>query len=238
MDESRLNDLNNLEEKLGYVFRDKSLLSTALTHRSYINEHPQLALSDNERLEFLGDSVLGLCVSDYIIKKYAASPEGDLTKIRAVLVGEKNLAQLATDLQIGDCLLIGHGEETSGSRQKESFLANALEAVIAAVYLDSDFNDVKEFITNLIEPLLRNDNLSSTDFFDYKTALQELCQKRYKTVPAYFVIDAKGPEHAKIFGVQVAVVNKLTEYGSGRSKKEAEKQAAKKAWEMLQNEEG
>ena len=229
--------MNNLETKLGYVFRDKSLLSTALTHRSYINEHHQLALSDNERLEFLGDSVLGLCVSDFLIQKYAASPEGDLTKIRAMLVGEKNLAQLAIDLQIGDFLLIGHGEETSGSRHKESFLANALEAVIAAVYLDSDFNKVKEIITNLIDPLVRNNNLSSADFFDYKTALQELCQKRYKTIPAYIVVDSKGPEHAKIFEVQVAVVNKLTEYGSGRSKKEAEKQAAKKAWEMLQNEE-
>lgn len=236
MNENRFNGLNILEDKLGYVFRDKSLLSTALTHRSYINEHHQLALSDNERLEFLGDSVLGLCVSDFLIKKYAASPEGDLTKIRAVLVGEKNLAQLATDLHIGDFLLIGHGEETSGSRQKESFLANALEAVIAAVYLDSDFNKVKEIITNLMDPLVRNNNLSSTDFFDYKTALQELCQKRYKTVPAYIVVDSKGPEHAKIFEVKVAVVNKLTEYGSGRSKKEAEKQAAKKAWEMLQNE--
>ena len=237
MNENRFNALNNLETKLGYVFRDKSLLSTALTHRSYINEHHQLALSDNERLEFLGDSVLGLCVSDFLIQKYAASPEGDLTKIRAMLVGEKNLAQLAIDLQIGDFLLIGHGEETSGSRHKESFLANALEAVIAAVYLDSDFNKVKEIITNLIDPLVRNNNLSSADFFDYKTALQELCQKRYKTIPAYIVVDSKGPEHAKIFEVQVAVVNKLTEYGSGRSKKEAEKQAAKKAWEMLQNEE-
>lgn len=237
MNENRFHDLNNLEEKLGYVFRDKSLLSTALTHRSYTNEHHQLALSDNERMEFLGDSVLGLCVSDFLIKKYAAYPEGDLTKIRAMLVGEKNLAQLATDLRIGDFLLIGHGEETSGSRHKESFLANALEAVIAAVYLDSDFNRVKEMITNLIDPLIQNNNLSSADYFDYKTALQELCQKRYKTVPAYIVVDSKGPEHAKIFEVKVAVVNKLTEYGSGRSKKEAEKQAAKKAWEMLQNEE-
>ena len=229
--------MNKLEERLEYDFRDINLLSTALTHRSFVNENQQLSLSDNERLEFLGDSVLGLCVSDLIIRKYATSPEGDLTRIRAALVGEKNLAQLAINLQIGDCLLIGCGEETSGSRKKESFLANALEAVVAAVYLDSDFNNVKDVITKLIEPLLRDDNLSSSDYFDYKTALQELCQKRYKTVPIYIVVGSKGPEHAKIFEVRVVVVNKLTEYGSGKSKKEAEKQAAQKAWEILQDEE-
>ena len=237
MDKNRLEILNKLEERLEYDFRDINLLSTALTHRSYVNENQQLSLSDNERLEFLGDSVLGLCVSDLIIRKYAASPEGDLTRIRAALVGEKNLAQLAINLQIGDCLLIGCGEETSGSRNKESFLANALEAVVAAVYLDSDFNNVKDVITKLIEPLLRDDNLSSSDYFDYKTALQELCQKRYKTVPVYIIVGSKGPEHAKIFEVRVVVVNKLTEYGSGKSKKEAEKQAAQKAWEILQDEE-
>ena len=237
MDKNRLEILNKLEERLEYDFRDINLLSTALTHRSYVNENQQLSLSDNERLEFLGDSVLGLCVSDLIIRKYATSPEGDLTRIRAALVGEKNLAQLAINLQIGDCLLIGCGEETSGSRNKESFLANALEAVVAAVYLDSDFNNVKDVITKLIEPLLRDDNLSSSDYFDYKTALQELCQKRYKTVPVYIIVGSKGPEHAKIFEVRVVVVNKLTEYGSGKSKKEAEKQAAQKAWEILQDEE-
>lgn len=236
MEQSRTDILNKLEERLDYVFRDKRLLSTALTHRSYINEHPQLDLSDNERLEFLGDSVLGLCVSDFLIKKFATSPEGDLTKIRAALVGERNLARMAANLQMGDGLLIGHGEETSGSRHKESFLANALEALIAAVYLDSDYNTVRDVIMKLIEARLPDHHPSSADFFDYKTALQELCQKRYKTIPAYMVVDSKGPEHAKIFNVQVAVVNKLTEYGSGRSKKEAEKQAAKKAWKILQNE--
>jgi ribonuclease-3 len=179
---------------------------------------------------------LGLCVSDLLVKKYINYPEGDLTKIRSALVGEKNLAQLARDLQIGNCLLIGRGEENSGSRTKESFLANAFEAVVAAVYLDSDFNSVNAVITKLIEPLLEDDNLSS-DYFDYKTALQELCQKRYKTTPIYIVVDSAGPEHARVFEVRVVIVNKLTEYGSGKSKKEAEKQAAQKALEILQNEE-
>ncbi len=236
MDKNRLEILHDLEQRLAYDFRDISLLSTALAHRSYVNENQQLCLSDNERLEFLGDSVLGACVSDLIIKKYAASSEGELTKTRSALVGEKNLAQLARNLRIGDCLLIGRGEENSGSRTKDSFLANAFEAIVAAVYLDAGFNGVKDMITNLIEPLLEGDNLTS-DYFDYKTALQERCQKRYKTTPIYIVVDSTGPEHARIFEVRVVIINKLTEYGSGKSKKEAEKQAAQKAWEALQDEE-
>ncbi|MCX5848213.1 MAG: ribonuclease III [Deltaproteobacteria bacterium] len=236
MDKNRLAILKGLEQKLAYSFRDINLLSTALTHRSYVNENQQLAVSDNERFEFLGDSVLGVCVSDLIIKKYVTSPEGTLTQIRAALVNEKHLAQLARNLQIGDCLLLGRGEESSGSRAKDSFLANAFEAVIAAVYLDSDFNNIKNIITILIEPLLEDDNIGS-DYFDYKTALQELCQKKYKTVPIYMVTDSMGPDHSKIFEVRVVIVNKITEYGSGKSKKDAEKQAAQKAWETLQNEE-
>ena len=236
MDQNRLNTLHDLEEKFSYCFRDINLLSTALTHRSYVNENKQRAVSDNERFEFLGDSVLGVCVSDLIIKKHVTFPEGTLTQIRAALVNEKQLAQLARNLQIGDCLLLGRGEDSSGSRTKDSFLANAFEAIVAAVYLDAGFNGVKDMITNLIEPLLEGDNLTS-DYFDYKTALQERCQKRYKTTPIYIVVDSTGPEHARIFEVRVVIINKLTEYGSGKSKKEAEKQAAQKAWEALQDEE-
>lgn len=235
MDQNRLEILHKLEKQLGYAFRDLNLLSTSLTHRSYVNENQQSGVSDNERFEFLGDSILGACVSDLIIRKYSGSSEGDLTKIRSILVCEESLAKIACDLQIGDCLLIGRGEEIAGSRTKESFLANALEAVIAAVYLDSDFNNVKDIITKLIKPLLEEDNLTS-DYSDYKTTLQELCQKRYKTTPIYMVTDSTGPEHAKIFEVRVVINNKLTEYGCGKSKKEAEKQAAQKALEILQNE--
>ena len=236
MDKKRLEILHNLEEILAYHFRDINLLSTSLTHRSYVNEHRQLAISDNERFEFLGDAVLGLSVSDLIIKKYVTFPEGTLTQIRAALVNEKHLAQLARNLQIGNCLLLGHGEDSSGSRTKDSFLANAFEAVIAAVYLDCNFDNVKTIITKLIEPLLEDDN-SCSEYFDYKTALQELCQKKYKTVPIYIVIDSRGPDHAKTFEVKIVIVNKISEIGSGKSKKEAEKQAAQKAWEILQNEE-
>lgn len=236
MDKKRLEILHDLERKISYRFRDISLLSTALTHRSYANENQQRDVSDNERMEFLGDSVLGLCVSDLIIKKYASSPEGTLTRVRAALVNEKQLAELSRSLNIGDFLLLGRGEENAGSRGKDSFLANAFEAVIAAVYLDSGFDGVKTVVTELIEPLLKDDSLSS-DYFDYKTALQEFCQKKFKTTPLYMVTDSTGPDHDKKFEVRVVIVNKLTEYGSGKSKKEAEKQAAQKAWETLQNEE-
>jgi len=236
MDQDRLEILHRLEKKLSYSFHDIGLLSTSLTHRSYVNENQQSGVSDNERFEFLGDSILGACVSDLIIKKYSGLSEGDLTKIRSVLVCEENLAEIARYLQMGDCLLIGRGEENAGSRNKDSFLANALEAVVAALYLDSDYNNVKDIIYELFKSLLEKDNLK-TDYSDYKTALQELCQKKYKTTPMYMVVDSSGPEHAKVFEVRVVIINKLTEYGRGRSKKDAEKQAAQKALDILQHEE-
>jgi ribonuclease III len=236
IDKERLKILSSLEKKIAYRFRDISLLSTALTHRSYVNENQQLSVSDNERFEFLGDAVLGLCVSDLIIKKYADFPEGALTQIRSALVNEKNLAQIASDLQIGECLLIGRGEEISGSRKKRSFLADTFEAVIAAVYLDSSFEKTKTIITKIIEPLLEDDDIRSLHF-DYKTALQEYCQKKYKSVPEYVLLESAGPDHAKTFKVEVTVTNKAKQTGLGNSKKEAEKQAAQKAWKILQNEE-
>lgn len=236
MDQDRLEILHRLEKNLSYRFHDIGLLSTSLTHRSYVNENQQSGVSDNERFEFLGDSVLGACVSDLIVGKYFSSSEGELTKIRSVLVCEESLAEIARNLQIGDCLLIGRGEENAGSRNKESFLANAFEAVVAALYLDSNYNNVKNIIDELFKPFLEKDNLK-TDYSDYKTALQELCQKKYKTTPMYMVVDSTGPEHAKVFEVRVVIMNKLTEYGRGKSKKEAEKQAAQKALEILQNEE-
>lgn len=236
MDKSRREVLKKLEERLDYRFRDVDLLVTALTHRSYVNENRQPGVSDNERLEFLGDSVLGLCVSDLLIKKYVDGSEGDLTKMRSVLVGEKNLAQLARELQIGNCLLIGRGEENAGSRARDSFLANAFEAVVAAVYLDSGYENVRAVVRKFIEPFLEKETLPS-DYFDYKTLLQEFCQRKFKTIPMYLLADTSGPEHAKVFEVKVVIVDKLTAIGTGTSKKEAEKQAAQKAWKILQDDE-
>ena len=236
MDENRLKYLQDLEERLNYRFRDIDLLSIALTHRSYVNENPDPPLADNERFEFLGDAVLGLCVSDLLINKYVDFSEGTLSKIRGGIVNEKPLAELASSLQLGDCLLLGKGEENSGGRAKDSLLANSLEAVIAAIYLDSGFNEVKTVLEIILAPLLEDSVLLSQNF-DYKTALQEFCQKRYKIAPVYTIIDSSGPDHAKIFEVQVTVADKMPQTGYGKSKKEAEKQAAQKAWEILQIEE-
>jgi ribonuclease III len=231
----RPENLGELEKRLSYRFRNIILLETALTHRSYVNENPQLAAADNERYEFLGDAVLGLCISDLLVRTYGDFDEGTLSKIRAALVNEKPLALLAQKLGIGSFLLLGKGEESSGGRTKDSLLANALEAVIAAIYLDSGFTRVRSIIKKLIGPTLRNDNLRS-QYFDYKTALQELCQKRYKCAPIYKIIDSSGPDHAKTFEVEVSIADRIMRIGSGKSKKEAEKQAAQKVWEELHDE--
>lgn len=231
-DENRMDALHELEKRLAYCFRNITLLETALTHRSYVNENPQLAIADNERYEFLGDSVLGLCVSDLLVKKYADFTEGTLSKIRAAIVNEKPLAALAHKLEIGSCLMLGKGEEISGGRSKDSLLANALEAVIAAIYLDSGFTRTKSILKKLMGPLLNDDSLHN-QYFDYKTALQEFCQKTYKTAPVYRIVDSCGPDHAKIFDVEVTIAGNVIQSGSGKSKKEAEKQAAQKAWQEL-----
>ncbi|PKN05922.1 MAG: ribonuclease III [Deltaproteobacteria bacterium HGW-Deltaproteobacteria-7] len=232
MSKDREKRLTALQEKLHYVFRNPDLLSTALTHRSYINENPQPGASDNERLEFLGDAVLGLCVSDLLMKKHADSDEGTLSKIRSLLVNEKPLADLAVKLNLGECLLLGKGEENSGGRAKESLLANALEAVIAAIYLDSGFSKTKTFLKQLMKPLL-NDETLNLQCFDYKTALQELCQRKYKSAPLYTVLDSSGPDHDKTFEVEVVAGGDIRQIGRGKNKKDAQKQAAQKAWESL-----
>ena len=236
IDENRLTYLQDLEERLKYKFSNIELLSIALTHRSYVNENPYPPLADNERFEFLGDAVLGLCVSDLLITKYVDFSEGTISRIRGGIVNEKPLAELASSLQLGDCLLLGKGEENSGGRAKDSLLANSLEAVIAAIYMDSGFVEAKNILEILLAPLLE-DNILLSHGFDYKTALQEFCQKKYKTAPVYAIIDSRGPDHAKIFEVQVTVADITPQTGFGKSKKEAEKQAAQKAWDILQIEE-
>ncbi|MEN6622509.1 MAG: ribonuclease III [Smithella sp.] len=233
--DNRIEALAELEKKLSYGFQDITFLEIALTHRSYVNENPQLDITDNERFEFLGDSVLGLCVSDILVKKYSDFTEGTLSKIRAAIVNEKPLAELASRLEIGSLLLLGKGEELSGGRCKDSLLANALEAVIAAIYLDSGYTETKSILKKLLGSLLNDDGLHF-QHFDYKTALQEFCQKAYKTAPVYRIVDSCGPDHAKTFEVEVIIAGRITKAGSGKSKKEAEKQAAQKAWQELHNE--
>ncbi|HOW57544.1 MAG TPA: ribonuclease III [Smithellaceae bacterium] len=232
MDKKRKQILRELEKKLNYRFRDIFLLETALTHSSYINENPQAGLSDNERMEFLGDAVLGAVISDLLLKKYANFSEGMLSKTRAAAVNEKPLAQLARKLDIGRILLLGHGEEISGGKTKDSLLANALEAVIAAIYLDSGYNRTKIILEKILDPLPEEDDIT-TQYLDCKTELQEFCQQRLKTIPVYSLTETSGPDHAKIFTVQLKIADIILETGSGRSKKEAEKQAAQKALEKL-----
>lgn len=234
-DQNREALLGGLEERLGYSFQNKVCLETALTHSSYVNENPQLAVFDNERLEFLGDAVLELSISDFLFRNYADLAEGELSRIRASLVNEKQLAGLARQLELGRCLLLGRGEEISGGRAKDSLLANALEAVIAAVYLDAGFARARSVIRKLIRPL-NEKNLLPGGYIDYKTALQEFCQKKFQSVPQYTLLDSGGPEHARIFVVEVKVVGKISHTGAGKSKREAEKQAAQKAWRELQDE--
>lgn len=237
MNSDRRQQLADLQEKLSYTFRNPELLSTALTHRSYVNENPQSGVTDNERLEFLGDAVLGLCVSDLLMKKHADFDEGALSKIRSALVNEKPLAALALQLGLGNCLLLGRGEDHSGGRVKESLLANALEAVIAAIYLDSSFSKAKTLIKRLMKPLMEDEAITAQSM-DYKTALQELCQKKYKAQPLYTLLAESGPDHEKIFEVEVVIGEDVRQIGRGKSKKEAQKQAAQKAWESLHRENG
>ncbi len=233
MNSDRRMRLEALEETLGYRFRDPSLLDCALTHRSYANENPELLKQDNERLEFLGDAVLTLCVSDMLMRKYPDCTEGDLSKIRSSVVNEKPLARLAGELHLGDFLLLGRGEDISGGRMKSSLLANALEAIIAAVYCDRGFDAVCDFVGRLFMPLLDAGTVKIL-YQDYKTSLQEITQNRFRVIPRYSVIREFGPDHDKVFQIQVSVGDLVSAAGLGRNKKEAEQRAAKKALEAIE----
>ncbi|MBA4391958.1 MAG: ribonuclease III [Desulfobacca sp.] len=206
---------------------EPSFLKQALTHRSFVNEHLGSDLTNNERLEFLGDAVLNLTLSDLLLKKYPDLPEGSLSKIRAGLVNERKLADLALQLGLGVFLLIGKGEEMTGGREKPSILANTLEALLGAIYLDGGFNAASIFVDRLFRSELRDDNdLSSRD---YKTLLQEYCQGKIKKVPVYRLFKEEGPDHKKIFFVEVTIQDQVISKGQGRTKKEAQQRAAEKA---------
>lgn len=233
MNPDRIAQLAMLESALGYRFKDPSLLDCALTHRSHANENPDLLKSDNERLEYLGDAVLTLCISDLLMKKYPDCTEGDLSKIRSSIVNEKPLAGLARDLRIGDYLLLGKGEDISGGRTKSSLLANALEAIIAAVYCDAGFEGVYDFVGHRFQSLLET-GTNGVFYQDYKTTLQEITQNRFRVIPKYSVIREFGPDHDKVFQVRLAIGDIVVTAGLGRNKKEAEQRAARKALDALE----
>lgn len=233
MNSERMEQLDRLEEALGYKFREPSFLNCALTHRSYANENPDLVMQDNERLEFLGDAVLTLCITDMLVKKFPECTEGDLSKIRSTIVNERPLAGLARELCVGDYLLLGKGEDLSGGRAKSSLLANALEAIIAAVYCDTGFAGAFDFIGKRFHPLLET-GATGVFYRDYKTSLQETTQNRFRVIPRYSVIREYGPDHDKVFQIRVSIGEILSTAGLGRNKKEAEQRAAKKAIEAIE----
>lgn len=232
MTEERMALLRDLAQQLDGDWQDLGLLDNALIHRSYVNENPLAVVWDNERLEFLGDAVLELCISDMLMKEFSASPEGQLSKLRASVVNEQPLAGLARRFCLGDYLLLGKGEELSGGREKNSLLANTFEAVIAALYLDRGFDNTLIFVNRLFAPLIA-DGTQELIYRDYKTTLQETAQNRFKEIPQYVLVGEQGPDHDKLFEVRLTLNGVLDTCGTGKNKKEAEQQAAKKALEKL-----
>ena len=219
-----------LEEKLGYRFNQRALLENALTHSSYANENKARGCQSNERLEFLGDSVLGMVTADYLFRTHPDLPEGDLTRTRAALVCEGSLVEVAQQLNLGAYLKLGKGEDAGGGRERPSIVADAVEAVIAAVYLDGGIGSARKIIQKFI--LDREEEKSASR--DYKTALQELVQRESGQVLRYQLVGESGPDHAKTFTVQVDLNGRAVGRGEGRSKKEAEQMAARAAIEALQ----
>lgn len=221
--------MNNLEKNIGYEFKNPSLLKTALTHSSYANEAGK-GTKYNERLEFLGDSVLSVIVSEYLFEAFPNMPEGELTKLRASLVCEKSLAKFSEKLGVGEFLLLGNGEENSGGRTRPSILADAFEALLAALYLDSDMERAREFVLEFVKGALKE---AKPSFKDYKTMLQEIIQQNREETVRYHLVGEHGPDHDKRFIVEVHLNSNVIGHGEGRSKKEAEQQAAKEALELM-----
>lgn len=214
--------LKELEEKTGYEFKNKKLLTQAMTHSSYANEHRMDKLKCNERLEFLGDAVLELVSSDFLYHTYAKSPEGDLTKTRASIVCEPTLALCAGELELGDYLLLGKGEEATGGRGRNSIVSDAMEALIGAIYLDGGFANAKEFI----ERFVLNDIEHKQLFYDSKTILQEMVQAMGDAPLSYEMLREEGPDHNKVFEARAVVGDEELGRGKGRTKKAAESMAA------------
>ena len=222
--------MKSLEENLQYRFRNQKLLRNALTHSSYANE-VRNGITSNERLEFLGDSVLSVIVSEYIYKNYRSLPEGELTKMRAALVCEKALCAFSRELEMGRFLLLGHGEEKNGGRERDSILADAFEAVLAAMYLDGGFEVARKHVMRFV---LRELSQPDDDGFkDYKTVLQEIIQRNPEESVRYILTDASGPDHDKNFTVEVRLNSNVIGTGTGKNKKQAEQMAAKQALELM-----
>ena len=222
--------IKDLEAAIGYRFGNIALLQNALTHSSYANERYHNSLMSNERLEFMGDSILGMVVAEHLYRNFPDRPEGELTRMRADMVCERALAEVANRLSLGDHLLLGHGEERFGGRNRDSILADAVESVIAASFLDGGMEAAGGFIRRFI---LTNVPVTRLQNRDYKTALQELVQQKKNQVLSYALVGESGPDHDKNFQVEVSLNGTVVGAGMGSSKKRAEQDAARAAMEHL-----
>lgn len=222
-----MNDLSVLENNLEVSFNNKDLLKEALTHRSYLNEHPATAKSSNERLEFLGDAVLEFLISRLLFERFPHSQEGILTASRSFIVQTKSLAQAAIKFNLGTYLMLSKGEEDGGGRKNLGLLENAFEALIGAIYLDQGLETTAEFINRYFDPIVKS--LKPSDLKDAKSLLQEITQEKDRITPTYKILSQEGPDHAKIFTVAVFLNQQKMGEGSGLSKRKAEEEAAKEA---------
>lgn len=222
-------NLSSLENNIGYVFENKSILKQALTHSSYANENRNSG-PFNERLEFLGDAVLSLISADFLYRRFPSMPEGDLTKLRSGLVCTASLSEYARQISLGDSLLLGKGEDANGGRERNSNLENAFEAVIAAVYLDGGIECARKFVLRFLDVSVETRHIN---FKDYKTKLQEIVQESHEETLNYVVTNVSGPDHDKRYEIEVHLNSNVIGKGTGRSKKQAEQEAAKQALELM-----
>lgn len=221
-----------LQKTIGTYFNNLSLLKQAFVHSSFVNENPSFPLADNERLEFLGDAILSFVVAENLYQEFAKLPEGELTRIRAWLICQETLARLAMNLKLGDYLYLGRGEETTGGRQRQANLASAFEALIGAIFLDQGLVSARNFVLQQLSSEI--DKIKAGEISpDYKTLLQEFVQAKQQQSPVYHLVEAVGPDHDKTFVVEVMVNGEVLSRGSGKSKKTAEQEAARSAWERL-----
>jgi ribonuclease III len=224
--------LEEFQKKIDYFFKNREFLKKSLIHRSYGNEHWEYKKVNNERLELLGDAVLDLIVTEHLYKNFPESTEGELAKLKSMIVSEPVLADISTELGIGRFLMLSKGEELTGGRVRESILGDAFEALLGAIYLDNGFKDVKDFamkyLKERIEHIEENENL-----IDYKTILQEYSQRDFKKIPQYDVLEEIGPDHNKSFKVGVKIKNDIIGEGTGKNKKAAEQLAAKNACKKI-----
>ena len=232
MDKERMKNLKDLAKALGHAFGDVTLLDLALTHGSYANENPDMAGKDNERLEFLGDAVLQLGISDLLMEHFPAYDEGQLSKARAFMVGEQSLAGMARRYGIGDFILLGKGEEKAAGRNKDSILGDAFESIIGAIYLDGGHEAAVSFIQRVFGTAV-DEWEKKPGTRDFKSLLQEVSQDRFKEIPRYRTAGVSGPDHDRTFEVEASIGDILTAAGTGKSKKEAEQDAARAVLEKL-----